>query len=87
MALVLSGRTLAEERARLRTRIDVMLESRGKDRREGLDELIKIVVDLRAAPGRRFATFALRAWLPVHIVAVAMTVALLIVHLLMVVLW
>lgn len=87
LALALSGRNLADERLRLRTRIDVMLESRGKDRLEGLEELIKIVVDLRAAPGRLALTFALRGWLPIHIVVVAMTVSLLIVHLLMVVLW
>lgn len=85
IALLASGRTLDEERRRLRGRIDQMLESRGADRLEGLDALVKTVVDVRAAPGRRALTSALRGWLPLHIMAVATTAVLLVLHIAMVV--
>ncbi len=80
LRLLLSGRTIEQERNRLRERIEVMLESRGADRLKGLDRLIETVVDLRAAPSRRALTASLRGWLPLHILAVAMASGLLIVH-------
>jgi len=85
-ALAASGRTLAEEEARLTARIDGALEGRGGDRREGLDRLIRTAVELRALPARRALTAALRAWLPIHIVAAAVVLALLFLHVAMAVL-
>jgi Fe-S-cluster-containing dehydrogenase component/CRP-like cAMP-binding protein len=79
-ALAASGRTLVEEEARLTARIDGALEGRGQGRREGLDRLIRTAVELRALPARRALTAALRAWLPIHIVAAAVVLALLILH-------
>jgi Fe-S-cluster-containing dehydrogenase component len=84
MALVGSGRRLAEEEKRLRKQVEVMLEGRGGDRLAGLDEVIRVAVEVRALPGRRVMTTALRAWLPVHMVTAAVTVALLVVHVVMV---
>jgi len=80
LRLLISGRTIEQERHRLRERIEVLLESRGADRLKGLDQLIETVVDLRAAPSRRVLTASLRGWLPLHILAVAMAIGLLIVH-------
>ncbi len=85
--LLASGRTIAEERAHLRARIDRMLESRGADRLAGLEQLIEIVVDLRAVPSRRVLSASLRGWLPIHIVAAAMASVLLAVHIALVLLW
>ena len=86
LALAASGRTLAEEESRLVARIDRALEGRGQDRRQGLDRLIRTAVELRALPARRALTAALRAWMPVHIIAAAVVLALLLVHVAMAVL-
>jgi len=85
-ALAASGRTLAEEEARLRRRIEQALDGRGRDRQQGLDRLIRTAVELRALPARRAMTSALRAWLPLHIVAACVVLALLALHIAMVVL-
>jgi Fe-S-cluster-containing dehydrogenase component/CRP-like cAMP-binding protein len=47
---------------------------------DGVDELIRIAVELRALPARRALGFALRVWPPLHAIAGAVTVALLVVH-------
>lgn len=86
LRLLVSGRTIKQEQSHLRARIDTMLESRGSDRLEGLDQLIETVVDLRAAPSRWALTAGLRGWLPLHIIAAAMASALLLVHIALVVL-
>jgi len=66
LCLLASGRDLKQERARLRRSIDERLEGRGQERLLVLDDLIKVVVDLRALPLRRGLTAALRLWQPVH---------------------
>src|SRR5690606_15828664 len=66
LRLLASGRDLNQERARLRRVIDERLEGRGRERSSALDDLIKVVVDLRALPLRRGLTAALRFWQPVH---------------------
>ncbi|MFO0755385.1 MAG: cyclic nucleotide-binding domain-containing protein [Byssovorax sp.] len=78
--LVLSGRRLREEEEALRGRIEVILEGRGKERLAGLDELLKIVVELRALPAQRGLLLLLRAGLPAHIVAFALAMVLLALH-------
>jgi hypothetical protein len=84
IALVAAGRTLSEEERRLRAQIDGVLEGRGGDRLEGLEKIIRVAVEVRALPGRRVLTVALRAWLPLHMVMAAVTLALLAVHVVMV---
>ncbi len=80
LALVVSGRTLRQEQARLRARVERMLEGRGGDKLAGLDDLIQSAVELRALPARRAIGALLRSWLPLHIVAAALLLALLAVH-------
>lgn len=80
LALLASGRDLGTEERRLRARIDRVLAGRGHDRLDGLAALCRIAVELRALPGRRALTAALRGWLPLHVVAAAMTLALLVAH-------
>ena len=64
-----------------------MLEGRGSERLEGLDELIRIVVELRALPARRALTLALRAWLPLHVIGTGILVGLLFLHILQMTRW
>ncbi len=78
--LALTGRTLGDEEARLAARIDAALEGRGRERRQGLDRLVKTAVELRALPARRAMTAALRGWMPLHIVVAAIAIALLALH-------
>ena len=75
--LLFSGRSLAEERRRLRRWIDEAVAGRAL---EGIDELIEIAVELRALPARRALGRLIRIWPPLHAVAGAMTAALLVVH-------
>ncbi|APR75588.1 Formate hydrogenlyase subunit 2 [Minicystis rosea] len=86
LALLASGRSLREEQAALRTRIDAVLEGRGQERLAGLSELIRIVVEQRALPAQRLLLGALRVWLPIHIVTFGVAMALLVAHVAMV-LW
>ncbi len=78
--LLLTGRSLAQEQGRLRARIDTMRQGRGHGKLAGLDELLRIAVELRALPLRRGLTAALRGWLPLHIVVSAVALALLGLH-------
>ena len=78
--LALSGRRLREEERALETRIDTLLEGRGKERLAGLSGLIRIVVELRALPAQRWMLRALRAGLVAHIATFAVALALLAVH-------
>jgi CRP-like cAMP-binding protein len=80
LALLASGRSLREEQAALRARIDEALEGRGKERLGGLDELCRIVVELRALPAQRLLLGALRVGLPLHIVTFGVAMAMLVLH-------
>jgi len=80
LSLLVSGRRLAEEEARLGARIDVMRQGRGQERLSGLPELVRTAVELRALPVRRVLHALLRAWLPLHIVVSAVALALLGLH-------
>lgn len=82
--LAFSGRDLRSEQKRLRSRIDSALEGRGRDRLSGLEELVRIAVELRAQPAQRYLTMALRIFLPIHIVAFAVACVLLVLHVLVV---
>lgn len=85
LGLLVRGHSLAEEEARVRAQVDAMLQGRGGERLGGIDELVRIVVELRALPLRRALTAALRVFLPVHIVGSALVLALLAVHVLVVI--
>ena len=86
LALALSGRSLAGEEARIQRRIDDALAGRsdgrveGSRRLEGLQPILRTAVELRALGSRRILSAALRAWLPLHIVAGAAVLALLLLH-------
>lgn len=80
LLLVASGRTLREEQAALRARVDAVLEGRGQERLAGLSELIRVVVEMRALPAQRLLLAGLRVWLPVHIATFGVAAALLLVH-------
>ena len=56
LGLVASGRSLREEERRLRARVEHVLEGRGGDRLDGLDDVLRTVVELRALPARRALT-------------------------------
>jgi Fe-S-cluster-containing dehydrogenase component/CRP-like cAMP-binding protein len=80
LVLLVRGRSLAGEQRALRARIDRILEGRGAERLAGLDDLVRLVVELRAIGAQRFLTLVLRAWLPAHVVVAAITLALLVIH-------
>jgi hypothetical protein len=80
LALLASGRSLADEEARLHARIDAMRQGRGQGRLSGLPELVRTAVELRALPVRRVLTALLRGWLPLHMVVSAVGLALLGLH-------
>jgi Fe-S-cluster-containing dehydrogenase component len=80
-SLLASGRSQREEERELAARMDALLEGRGKDKREGLDELARTVVELRALPVRIWLGRALRGWLIAHLVLTGALVVLLVLHL------
>ncbi len=82
LQLLSSGRDLRSERRRLRREIERRLAGEGAARLAGLDEVIKIVVDLRALPLRRLYTTMLRFWQPFHAGLTLLVLALLVLHVL-----
>lgn len=80
VALLLGGRSLAQERAKVRGGIDAALEGRGGDKLTGLDAAIQIAVDRRALGARQALTWTLRAWLVPHIVLAVLSTVLLVAH-------
>lgn len=81
LALFVSGRGLAAEEERLRGLLRAEQRARFPGMRpRDTDELVRIAVEIRALPIRRACTFALRAWLPVHILASAVFGACLLLH-------
>ena len=80
LVLVTSGRRLREEEKRVRATLNGLLEGRRSERLDGLDELVRLVVEHRAVGALRLLTFALRGWLPVHLAATATAIVLLVAH-------
>jgi Fe-S-cluster-containing hydrogenase component 2 len=83
--LVASGKRLREEEQRVHARLAKLLEGRKSERLDGLDDLVRLVVEHRAIGALRVLTFALRGWLAVHLAATATALVLLVVHVLAVV--
>jgi len=79
LALVLGGRTLRDEEKRLRARVEGVLGARTATL-DGLDDLLRLVVERRALRAQSVLQALLRVGLPAHVVAVAVTLALLVVH-------
>jgi CRP-like cAMP-binding protein/Fe-S-cluster-containing dehydrogenase component len=75
--LLASGRSLAQERARLRRRIG---GEHPAPVAAALEDLIETVVELRAWPGRRLGSALLRGFVPLHVLATGLLVALLVAH-------
>jgi Fe-S-cluster-containing dehydrogenase component/CRP-like cAMP-binding protein len=80
LVLVASGLRLRDEEKRVRARAEGLLSGRRSERLDGLDDLVRLVVEHRAVGSLRFLTFALRGWLPVHLAATAAAVVLLVAH-------
>ncbi|MDB4939178.1 MAG: Formate dehydrogenase beta subunit [Labilithrix sp.] len=80
LALVVSGRRLRDEEKRVRAVLGRLLEGRKSEKLDGLDDLVRLVVEHRAIGALRGLTIALRGWLPVHLAATAAAVVLLIAH-------
>jgi Fe-S-cluster-containing dehydrogenase component/CRP-like cAMP-binding protein len=80
LQLAASGRRLRDEEKRVRAALGGLLDGRKSERLDGLDELVRLVVEHRAVDALRFLTFALRAWLPVHLAATGAAVVLLVAH-------
>ena len=85
LLLVLSGRRLREEEKHVRAMAAGLLSGSRSERLDGLDELVRLVVEHRAVGALRLLTFALRGWLPVHLAATAAAIVLLAVHVIAVV--
>jgi len=82
--LVASGRTLREEEARVQRLVGRALGERATEL-DGLRDLVRLVVERRAVSAQRLLQGLLRGWAPLHIMAVAITLALLVVHVVLVV--
>jgi Fe-S-cluster-containing dehydrogenase component/CRP-like cAMP-binding protein len=78
--LTLSGRTLKEEEARLRRGIDQVLRGRGKERLDGIDGIVRTVVECRATGAQRLLTATLRGWLMLHVALSVVLLILMLVH-------
>ena len=78
--LVASGRSLRAEEERVRAGVDAVLEGRGADKLEGLDALVRAVVERRALRAQRALLFVLRGWLVAHVVLAVVVVALMALH-------
>ena len=80
LLLIATGRRLREEERHLRARAEGLLAGRRSERLDGLDELVRLVVEPRAVGSLRLGTVALRGWRPVHLAATSTAVVLLVAH-------
>lgn len=85
--MLILARELRDEQARLRGRIDAALPAELVDQPElratklaGLDDCIRLAVELRALPARRLATALLRGWLAPHVLLTGALLVALLVH-------
>lgn len=80
LGLLVSGRTLREEEAALRTRVDRLVGGRKSESLKGIDDVLRAVVELRALRGIRVLTMALRGWVGLHLVATGVAIVFLVTH-------
>jgi hypothetical protein len=79
LALLLSGESLRSERKRLEARMTQIAHGQPHSL-AGLDDVVRIAVEMRALPARRLLTIMLRSWLPIHAAATAAVLLLLVIH-------
>ena len=80
IAFAVSGRTQRQERARLTTSIDALLEGRGKDRQSEVAEVAAVVVQRRAHRAKTTLARLLAGAVVVHVLAVAAALGLVVAH-------
>jgi Fe-S-cluster-containing dehydrogenase component/CRP-like cAMP-binding protein len=80
LALVVSGRTLVEERAALGARLEHVFAGRRSERLGDVRELVETAVALRALRARGLLERALSLWLPLHVALSLFFSVLLVVH-------
>lgn len=80
MRLVVSGRSLTQERARLHAQLEASLGPERIARMEGLGEVLATVVTARASRARGVLRALLRGWLAPHVVLSGVGFVLLVVH-------
>jgi hypothetical protein len=84
LALIASGRSLQGEEARLRARIDTLVQGRSASL-DGLPELLRVAVERRALRAQWLLQRVLRACVPLHLVSIAIALVLIALHLVLVV--
>jgi Fe-S-cluster-containing dehydrogenase component/CRP-like cAMP-binding protein len=80
LVLIVSGRGLAEEQRAVSARVEAALSGHRSCGLEGLDRLVRLVVNERARKARRGLRALLGVGLPVHVVATTIVMVLLVVH-------
>jgi hypothetical protein len=80
IALVVRGVTVREEEARVRAKVDRALAGHRSARLDGLDRVVRLVVERRALVAQRWLLGVLGAGVPLHVVATAVALVLLAVH-------
>ena len=79
LRLIASRRSIREEETHLRRRVARVL-GHPASHLDGVDDLVRLVVERRAVGAQRLLQAVLRAWVPAHILSVAVVLALLVVH-------
>jgi Fe-S-cluster-containing dehydrogenase component len=79
VALLARRASLRAEEARLRGEVSRTFGGRAAHM-DGLDDLIRLAVERRAIDAQRLLQSLLRGWLPLHVVAAAIALGLLVVH-------
>ncbi|MBV1861647.1 MAG: cyclic nucleotide-binding domain-containing protein, partial [Nannocystaceae bacterium] len=80
VGLVLSGRSLGEEEAKLLREVSARVPPSHRGGEAGIEEVIRCAVGTRAMPARVWLTRFLRAWLPLHMVGTALLLSFLVLH-------
>jgi hypothetical protein len=76
--LIAAGRSLRDEERALRGRLDELTGRKTGER--GVDELVRLVVEHRAARAQRLLTWMLRGWIVPHVAATVVALGLLVLH-------
>ena len=79
LRLIASRRTLHQEETHLRRRVARVL-GHPASQLDGVEDLVRLVVERRAVGAQRLLQTTLRAWVPAHILSVAVALVLLVVH-------
>ncbi len=80
VSLVLSGRGLAAEEAKLLREVSARIPPSHNGGEAGIEEAVRCAVATRAMPARIWLTRVVRVWLPAHMVTTALLLSFLAVH-------